>query len=103
VSESDVVARLCTDPAAAALRTEVLDAWAWAAVICSCLLNPALVLFSGDAIGLDDSARTELSDRIRASAPSAPEVTFATLGIEAVLFGAVARVLEDPASLITPA
>ncbi|MBD8043294.1 ROK family transcriptional regulator [Arthrobacter sp. Sa2BUA2] len=102
VTEANVIRQICTAPAAAALRGEVLDAWAWAAVVCACVLNPALVLFSGDAIGLDDAARSQLADRIRASAPSAPEVTFASLGIEAVLFGAVARVLEDPASLITP-
>ncbi|UPO77428.1 ROK family transcriptional regulator [Arthrobacter sp. Helios] len=103
VSEANVIPRLCSEPAAAALLTEVLDAWAWAAVVCACVLNPALVLFSGDAIGLDEAARTGLADRIRSAAPAAPEVTFASLGVEAVLFGAVARVLEDPASLITPA
>ncbi|KPN16143.1 hypothetical protein AO716_00030 [Arthrobacter sp. Edens01] len=101
-SGGPVVGRICSDHRAQTLLNDVLDAWAWAAVVCACVLNPALVVFSGDAVQLDDPARAALTDRIRAAAPSAPDVTFASLGGAGILHGAVARVLEDPSALITP-
>ncbi|MFJ2508823.1 ROK family transcriptional regulator [Arthrobacter citreus] len=102
-ADGPVIARMCTDERARTLRDDVLDAWAWAAVVCACVLNPALVVFSGDAVELDDQARAALANRIRAAAPSAPDVAFASLGTAGILHGAVARVLEDPSALITPA
>jgi len=107
MTDGELIERLCAEAAddgpAARLLGEVLDAWAWAAVVCACVLDPALVVFSGDALRLDADARAGLAARVREQAPSAPDVTFASLGADGVLNGAVAHVLADPASLLTPA
>ncbi|HEY9358549.1 MAG TPA: ROK family transcriptional regulator [Arthrobacter sp.] len=101
--EQAVVESLCTEgsPAAVRLLEEVIQAWAFAAIICVCVVNPARVIFSGDAVLLDRDAREKLRLTVQKSAPSLTEVVFAELGQEAILHGAIAKVVKSPATLFT--
>lgn len=85
------------DPAVAALRRQVIEAWAYAAIVCACVVNPARVVFAGAATELGPDGLAELAALVGSSAPSAPEVVFAELGSRALHIGAVSP------SLITPA
>jgi len=101
--EQAVVETLCTAsaPAAAGLLEDVIRAWAFAAIICVCVVNPARVIFSGDAVLLTRDARERLRGTVQRSAPSLTEVVFAELGDEAILHGAIAKVVKSPATLFT--
>jgi predicted NBD/HSP70 family sugar kinase len=96
-----VVAALCSDNSREArkLLDEVVLAWAFAALVCVCVVNPAKVIFSGEAVSLDERARRQLQDRVQMSAPSATDVVFAQLGHVAILHGAIAKVMKNPATL----
>ena len=100
-----VVESLCTadSPAAAGLLEDVIQAWAFAAIICVCVVNPARVIFSGDAVLLTRDAREKLRVTVQRSAPSLTDVVFAELGHEAILHGAIAKVMKSPAALFSGA
>ncbi|ALV42020.1 hypothetical protein AU252_13330 [Pseudarthrobacter sulfonivorans] len=98
-----VVESLCSadSPAAVRLLDDVIQAWAFAAIICVCVVNPARVIFSGDAVLLTGDAREKLRGTVQRSAPSLTEVVFAELGQAAILHGAIAKVVKSPATLFT--
>ncbi|MEV5574437.1 ROK family transcriptional regulator [Spirillospora sp. NPDC052269] len=87
------LARRASEPAVAALRRSVIEAWAFAAIVCSCVVNPARVVFAGAATQLGADGLTDLRTMVRSSAPSAPEVVFAELGPHALDMGAVSPTL----------
>ncbi|WP_105037046.1 ROK family transcriptional regulator [Cryobacterium aureum] len=99
------IADLCsrTDAPAVALLHEAVSAWAYAAVVCVCVTNPQRVIFSGDAVHLDEPARTLLIERVLTGVPSPTDVKFATLGERSMLHGAVATVLTKAADLLSSA
>lgn len=99
------VQRLCNSGATVArdLLADVVRAWAFAAIVCVCVVNPARVIFSGDAVALGDDARQQLRDRVKDAAPSLTEVVFAELGDAAILHGAIAKVMKAPAVLFSGA
>ena len=100
-----VVESLCSasSQAAVGLLEDVIQAWAFAAIICVCVVNPARVIFSGDAVRLTREAREKLRGTVQRSAPSLTEVVFAELGHEAILHGAIAKVMKSPAALFSEA
>ncbi|WP_197319908.1 ROK family transcriptional regulator [Saccharomonospora sp. NB11] len=89
------------EPAVGALRRQVIEAWAFAAVICACVTNPARVVFAGAAPQLGEAGLAELGELVRASAPSAPEVVYAALGTQALNVGAVSPSLLSHAATPT--
>jgi predicted NBD/HSP70 family sugar kinase len=101
--EQAVVESLCraSSPAAVRLLEDVIRAWAFAAIVCVCVVNPARVIFSGDAVRLTRDAQEKLRGTVRRSAPSLTDVAFAELGHEAILHGAIAKVVKSPATLFT--
>ncbi|QDG68469.1 ROK family transcriptional regulator [Pseudarthrobacter sp. NIBRBAC000502772] len=103
LAEETVVESLCSadSPAAVRLLDDVIQAWAFAAIICVCVVNPARVIFSGDAVLLTRDAREKLRGTVQRSAPSLTEVVFAELGQAAILHGAIAKVVKSPATLFT--
>ena len=100
-----VVEALCRADSSGAqgLLADVVRAWAFAAIVCVCVVNPARVIFSGDAVSLTNDARQKLRDRVQNAAPSLTEVVFAELGHRAILHGAIAKVMKSPATLFTAA
>ncbi|WP_104061674.1 ROK family transcriptional regulator [Arthrobacter sp. 4R501] len=103
LAEETVVESLCSadTPAAVRLLDDVIQAWAFAAIICVCVVNPARVIFSGDAVLLTRDAREKLRGTVQRSVPSLTEVVFAELGQAAILHGAIAKVVKSPATLFT--
>lgn len=101
--EEAVIESLCNagSPAARQLLDDVIQAWAFAAIVCVCVVNPALVIFSGEAVLLSGDARDQLRDSVQRSAPSLTEVVFAELGHTAILHGAIAKVMKTPATIFT--
>lgn len=100
-----VVQALCraeTD-SARSLLADVVRAWAFAAIVCVCVVNPSRVIFSGDAVLLTQDARRLLQDRVQSASPSPTEVVFAELGPAAILHGAIAKVMKSPAALFAGA
>jgi predicted NBD/HSP70 family sugar kinase len=83
------------------LLADVIRAWAFAAIVCVCVVNPARVIFSGDAVSLGEKARQLLRDRVQSAAPSLTDVVFAELGQAAILHGAIAKLMKSPATLFT--
>ncbi|WP_038470649.1 ROK family transcriptional regulator, partial [Arthrobacter sp. PAMC 25486] len=99
----NVIGFLCesTAPQAQELLAEVIQAWAFAAIVCICIVNPARVIFSGHAVHLNEGARGELREMVQRSAPSPTDVVFAELGSTGLLHGAIAKVLKVPETLFT--
>lgn len=98
-----VIESLCADDSFVAreLLEEVIQAWAFAAIVCVCVVNPARVIYSGHAVHLDAASRKHLGEKVQQSAPSHADVVFAELGNDAILHGALAKVLKNPATLFT--
>lgn len=90
-----------TDTVATELLTDAVRAWAFAAVVCICVVNPGSVIFSGEAVDLGEDARAALRRRVDAGAPSPTQVSFASLGNSSILHGALATVLADPIVLFS--
>ncbi|MGW1676472.1 ROK family protein [Saccharopolyspora sp. NPDC002376] len=86
------------EPAVAELRRQVIEAWAYAAIVCACVVNPARVVFAGAATELGPDGLAELAALVGSAAPSAPEVVFAELGPRALHIGAVSPSLIPPAA-----
>lgn len=101
----DVIGSLCQSsaPQAGELLADVLQAWAFAAIVCICIVNPSRVIFSGHAVHLSETAREELREMVQRSAPSSTDVAFAELGNTGILHGAIAKVLKTPETLFTQA
>ncbi|MCX6497342.1 MAG: ROK family transcriptional regulator [Arthrobacter sp.] len=103
--EETVVDALCRAESSAGrqLLADVVRAWAFAAIVCVCVVNPARVIFSGDAVALDEEARRRLRDGVQRASPSFTDVVFAELGNAAILHGAIAKVMQSPTTLFTAA
>jgi len=102
VNSTRLIASLCADQSDAArkLVEEMVSAWAFAAIVCVCVVNPNRVIFSGDAEGLDVVAQQLLRARVHAGAPSPTDVEFAVLGDKSILHGSVAKVLMTSTALL---
>ncbi|WP_282007026.1 ROK family transcriptional regulator [Propioniciclava sinopodophylli] len=83
-------------PEAAALLEGAVAAWAYAAVVNACIVNPELVVFAGEAVHLPAAAQAELAARVKAAAPAPVEVAFARLGDRAIAQGAIAFIETRP-------
>ncbi|MDL4776851.1 MULTISPECIES: ROK family transcriptional regulator [Thermomonosporaceae] len=95
------LARRAGEPEVATLRRSVIEAWAYAAIVCSCVVNPARVVYAGAAVRLGEPGLAELRALVAASAPSAPEVMFAELGARALHVGAVSPAVSSSAVVAT--
>lgn len=101
----NLISDLCssTDPRASELLHDAINAWAYAAAVCVCVTDPQRVIFSGDAIHLDEPTRQLLCERVLDGVPSPTDVEFATLGEHSILHGSVAAVLTKAATLLASA
>lgn len=88
------------EPAAAALLQGAIEAWAYAAVVTAAIINPAVVVFAGEAVHLPPSARADLAGRVTAAVPAPVEVRFAELGTGAIAHGAIAHIEARPRLVI---
>lgn len=84
------------DPRARELVDGAVEAWSYAAVVTACLLDPAAVVFAGEAVHLPDWARADLERRVVEAVPAPVQVRFAELGEEAIAHGAIARLEAQP-------
>lgn len=96
--EAHVVEALETSdaPDAAALLDAAMDAWAYAGVVLTCVINPGRIVFAGDAARLSRASRAALAAKVRAGSPSPIEICFAELGENAIVSGAIAHLQNDP-------
>ncbi|WP_087483946.1 ROK family transcriptional regulator [Brachybacterium massiliense] len=83
-------------PDAAILLGQALDAWAYAAIVLTCVVNPGRIVLAGDAATLGPASREALADRVRAGSPSPVDVCYAELGDRAIVSGAIAQVRTAP-------
>lgn len=83
-------------PEAALLLDQALDAWAYAAIVLTCVVNPGRIVLAGDAADLGPASRAALADRVREGSPSPVEVCYAELGDRAIVSGAIAQVRTAP-------
>ena len=73
-----------------------MDAWAYAAVVLTCVVNPGRIVFAGDAAHLAPASRAALTERVLAGSPSPVEICFAELGERAIVSGAIAHLRSAP-------
>lgn len=83
-------------PEAAILLGQALDAWAYAAIVLTCVVNPGRIVLAGDAADLGPTSRTALADRVRSGSPSPVEICYAELGDRAIVSGAIAQLRNAP-------
>lgn len=83
-------------PEALFLLDAAMDAWAYAGVVLTCVINPGRIVFAGDAAHLSKVSREALSSKIRAGSPSPIEIRFAELGENAIISGAIAHLQNAP-------
>ncbi|QIK73574.1 ROK family transcriptional regulator [Propioniciclava coleopterorum] len=97
-TDHTVVAELAAseDPDARALLEGAVEAWAYAAVVTAYIMNPALVVFAGEAVHLPKAARAALAGRVTAAVPAPIKVRFAHLGEGAIAQGAIAHIETRP-------
>lgn len=84
------------DADALALLAGAVEAWAYAAVVTAYIMNPALVVFAGEAVHLPAPARAALARRVTEAVPAPLEVRFAQLGEGAIAQGAIAHIETRP-------
>src|SRR5699024_8361865 len=72
------------------------DAWAYAAVVLTCVVNPGRSVFSANAAHLGPSSRSALAERVLAGSPSPVAIRFAELGEHALVSGAIAHLRNAP-------
>lgn len=83
-------------PEAAILLGQALDAWAYAAIVLTCVVNPGCIVLAGDAADLGPASREALAGRVREGSPSPVDVCYAELGDRAIVSGAIAQVRTAP-------
>lgn len=83
-------------PEAATLLGQALDAWAYAAIVLTCVVNPGRIVLAGDAADLGPASRDALADRVREGSPSPVEICYAELGDRAIVSGAIAQLRAAP-------
>jgi len=83
-------------PEARDLLERALDAWAYPAVVLTCVVNPGRIVFAGDAAHLGPPSRTALAERVLAGSPSPVAIRFAELGERALVSGAIAHLRNAP-------
>lgn len=86
---------------AQALLDRAVEAWAYAAVATSCVVDPSLVVFAGAATDLDQARRDHLAATVTDQSPSPVDVRFAELGDSAIVHGAIAHLVAHPQLIIT--
>lgn len=96
--DAHVVEALETSDAseARALLDAATDAWAYAGVVLTCVINPGRIVFAGDAAHLSAASRAALSAKVLAGSPSPIEICFAELGENAIVSGAIAHLQNAP-------
>lgn len=83
-------------PAAQRLLEGAMDAWGYAAVVLTCVVNPGRIVFAGDAAHLGEASRRALIEKVLAASPSPVETCFAELGERAIVSGAIAHLCNAP-------
>ena len=83
-------------PEARELLGRALDAWAYPAVVLTCVVNPGRIVFAGNAAHLGPSSRSALAERVLAGSPSPVAIRFAELGERALVSGAIAHLRNAP-------
>ncbi|RRR17061.1 ROK family transcriptional regulator [Brachybacterium paraconglomeratum] len=83
-------------PEARVLLDAAMDAWAYAGIVLTCVINPGRVVFAGGAVHLSVSSRAALSAKVLAGSPSPIEVCFAELGDGAIVNGAISHLQSAP-------
>lgn len=83
-------------PEALSLLDAAMDAWAYAGVVLTCVINPGRIVLAGDAAHLSTASRDALSGKVRAGSPSPIEICFAELGENAIVSGAIAHLQNAP-------
>lgn len=83
-------------PEARDLLGRALDAWAYPAIVLTCVVNPGRIVFAGDTAHLGPSFRTALAERVQAGSPSPVAIRFAELGERALVSGAIAHLRSAP-------
>ncbi|QQE75399.1 ROK family transcriptional regulator [Brevibacillus composti] len=79
---------------AARLLDEVYRHWAYSMANIASILNPELLILSGEMVHIDDEGVKRIQDWLCEWVPVAPELKRASLGEQAGLIGAVHSVLE---------
>lgn len=104
-TERNLIAALeaSSEPAAWMLLRDALEAWAHAAIVAACVVNPSLVVYGGEASKLPDWAREQLGERVRQGAPAPIEVAFADPSETAIARGAIALLEAEPHLLLSGA
>src|SRR5699024_4714067 len=94
VEADDVIGTLAAhdSDAARSILHAAVKAWAYAAIVNICVLNPELIVFAGNIDQVSASMRSELIEQVRISSPSPVHVDFASLGSAAITHGAIAQV-----------
>lgn len=78
------------------LLDAALVAWAYPAIVLTCVVNPGRIVFAGDASVLCQRSRERLAAHVLDGCPSPVEVCFAELGEEAIVSGAIAHLYDAP-------
>lgn len=83
-------------PEATRLLDDALSAWAYAAIVTACVINPGRIVFAGETTRLSHQGRERLAARVHESSPSPVQVRFAELGESAIVCGAIAHLQNAP-------
>ena len=85
-----------TLPEARSLLEGAVAAWAYAAVVNACVVNPARIVFAGEADQLQAWAKAELVRSVQEHSPAPLDVQFARLGESAIAHGAITTIVNRP-------
>ncbi|WP_019122066.1 ROK family transcriptional regulator [Brevibacillus massiliensis] len=83
-----------TNAAARQLLEDVYQHWALGMANLVSVLDPELLVLSGEMIHIGKAGKNRMEELLRQWVPVVPQITFATLGEQAGLVGAVFSVLE---------
>lgn len=83
------------DSSAGELLNEFLDSWTKAIVNLACMLDPELIVLSGEMSDLHDKHLEKLKSSIERYIPKAPSILLTSLGSKAGLYGAIHLALEE--------
>lgn len=83
-------------PEAQQLLDAAMAAWAYPAIVLTCVVNPGRIVFAGDASILGPQSRSALTAYVLDGCPSPVEICFAELGESAIVSGAIAHLHDAP-------
>lgn len=78
------------------LLEAAMAAWAYPAIVLTCVVNPGRIVFAGDASMLCPQSRKTLTAYVLEACPSPVEICFAELGEGAIVSGAIAHLHDAP-------